>query len=137
MKYDDCCKPSSIVITNCLLQQGNAYLGGTCQPYMCQNRVMHIWVGLYVWQNRYGQIKDKRWDRTCGKRGTNQKVGPYMWENVPPCSLNNIFELCAIISNVCWSFHFLLRNISQRNLLKLYYKKRKKKNCFPFSLINQ
>jgi hypothetical protein len=45
---------------------------------------MHIWVGLYMWENRYRQFKDKRWDRTCGKRGMNQKVGPYMWENVPP-----------------------------------------------------
>ena len=45
---------------------------------------MHFWVGLYMWENRYRQFKDKRWDRTCGKRGTNQKVGPYMWENVPP-----------------------------------------------------
>ena len=57
-------------------------------PYMCQKRVMHIWVGLYMWENRYRQFKDKKWDRTCGKRGTNQKVGPYMWENVPPSPLS-------------------------------------------------
>ena len=34
---------------------------------MWENRVMHIWVGLYMWENRYRQFKDKRWDRTCGK----------------------------------------------------------------------
>ena len=39
---------------------------------------------LYIWENRYRQFKDKKWNRTCGRRGTNQKVEPYMWENVPP-----------------------------------------------------
>ena len=47
---------------------------------MCQKRIMHIWVGLYMWENRYRQFKDKKrtvnvgkevrtkkWDRTCGK----------------------------------------------------------------------
>jgi hypothetical protein len=65
---------------------------------MCQKRVMHIWVGLYMWENRYRQFKDKKWDRTCGKRGTNQKVGPYMWENVPPNigTLETIFARGAL-----------------------------------------
>ena len=38
---------------------------------------MHIWMELYMWENRYRQFKDKKWNRTCGRRGTNQKVEPY------------------------------------------------------------
>ena len=45
---------------------------------------MHIWMELYMWEKRYRQFQDKKWNRTCGKRGTNQKVEPYMWENVSP-----------------------------------------------------
>ena len=45
---------------------------------------MHIWMGLHMWENRYRQFKDKKWDCTCGRRGTNKKVGLYMCENVPP-----------------------------------------------------
>ena len=51
---------------------------------MCQKRVMHIWLELYMWQKRYRQFKDTNWNRTCRKRGSNQKVPPYMSQNVSP-----------------------------------------------------
>ena len=35
-------------------------------------------------ENRYRPFKDKKMDHTWVRRGTNQKEGPYMGENVPP-----------------------------------------------------
>ena len=58
---------------------------------MCQKRVMHIWLELYMWQKRYRQFKDTNWNRTCRKRGSNQKVPPYMSQNVSPFW----FDCCA------------------------------------------
>ena len=40
--------------------------------------------GPYMWENRYRLFKDKKMDCTCGRRGKNQKEGPYKWENVSP-----------------------------------------------------
>ena len=37
-----------------------------------------------MWQKRYRQFKDTNWNRTCRKRGSNQKVPPYMSQNVSP-----------------------------------------------------
>ena len=52
-----------------------------------------------MWENRYRQFKDKRWNRTCGRRGTNQKVEPHMWENVPPNNLSELNDLNSLISS--------------------------------------
>ena len=51
---------------------------------MCQKRIVHIWMELYMWEKRYRQFKDTNWNHTCGKRGTSQELEPYMWENVIP-----------------------------------------------------
>ena len=40
------------------------------------------WDGLYMWENMYRLFKDKKLDCTCGRRGTNQKEVPYMWEKL-------------------------------------------------------
>ena len=53
-------------------------------PSRGPERGMHIWMELYMWENRYWQFKEKKWNCTSGRRGTNQEVDPYMWENVPP-----------------------------------------------------
>ena len=58
---------------------------------MCQKRVMHIWLELYMWQKRYRQFKDFYWNRTCGKRGSNQTLEPYMWQNVHPVQAETVY----------------------------------------------
>jgi hypothetical protein len=35
-----------------------------------------------MWENRYRPFRDKRMNCTCGRRGMNQKEGPYIWENI-------------------------------------------------------
>ena len=51
---------------------------------------MHIWLELYMWQKRYRQFKVFYWNRTCGKRGPNQTLELYMWQNVHPIERRKI-----------------------------------------------
>ena len=64
---------------------------------------MHIWMELYMWENRYRQFKGKKWNRTCGRRGTNQKVEPYMWEIVPPAWVAESNVRWCILRKKIWS----------------------------------
>ena len=40
----------------------------------------------------YVEFKGKKWDRTCGRRGMNQKEGPYIWENISVVHYSTIYN---------------------------------------------
>ena len=48
----------------------------------------------------YRPFNDKKKDRTWVRRGMNQKEGPYMGENVPPCKQRLNQENCNKIVKI-------------------------------------
>ena len=68
--------------------------------YMGENRYERILNELYMGENRYRQFKDKNLSCIWGRRGTNQKAGPYRGEKASPLHLSKF----PLHSATKWSF---------------------------------